>query len=87
MKKINGINSILLIALILSMSFFIGCGGGGGGAASPDVPGGGSASGPSITLEGEIDPLSLGIDASPLSPSGASRSAAADLSQFSIVVL
>ncbi|HPG60291.1 MAG TPA: hypothetical protein PKW98_20935, partial [Candidatus Wallbacteria bacterium] len=78
MKKINSINSIFLIALIIFMSFFSGCGGGGGGAQT--APGDATASGPSITLEGEIDPISLGIDASSLSPSG-------DLSQFSIIVL
>ncbi|HOT76697.1 MAG TPA: chitobiase/beta-hexosaminidase C-terminal domain-containing protein, partial [Candidatus Wallbacteria bacterium] len=85
MKKINAINSLILIVLILLTSFSSGCGGGGGGSVSS--PGGGAGSGPSITLEGEIDPVSLGIDVSAFSASGRSFSGAADLSRFSLVVL
>ncbi len=60
MKKINAINSMFLIALIILMSLFLGCGdSGGGGSISPQaVPGG-----PSLTIEGELDRDSLGADA------------------------
>ncbi len=86
-NSLSALKYIIVLVIVSVLVFnFTGCGGGGGGDSVPS-PGGASASGPSITLEGEIDPVSLGLDASSLSAPGASRAGSADLSQLSVVVL
>lgn len=90
MRNIQKINVFNLIAVLICVSlFFNGCGGGGGsGVTSQTVPGGGgnAAAGPSITVEGEIDPASLGIDSGALTGAPA-RAASVDLSKFAVVAV
>ena len=77
MNKKYTINLILLIMTLMAAVFAAGCGGGGNSVSSQATSSGETATGPSIKLEGEIDPASLWADTSLLSAPGASRAGAA----------